>query len=101
MTKVVTEHGLKPRSAQEYQRSDDELNAAYRTRIALYGPDFKCRLQSVAAAKQAQRLWLKLHPPWLKLCEEVYRGDMSPQEIERAIGTELREVRIIEIRRGN
>jgi len=112
--KVVKDHGLTPRSQQELQAKDKELNSVYRKRIEdatrdwdafLKDPTAKDRwpdlrhdrAQFLDSAKDAERLWIKLQEPWKKLAEELYRAEMPPEEIDRAIETELREVRIQEI----
>ena len=112
--KIVKEHGLQRRTEQEFETRDKELNSAYRQRIEeitndydsrLKDPDFRDRWPDIRAertkylesAREAQRLWIKLQEPWKKLCQELYRGEMPPQDIDRAIETELREARTQEI----
>jgi hypothetical protein len=113
--KIVKRHGLKPHTAAEFQAKDDELNFVHRHRVnaaisgweeQLADQDFKdhwpdLRQQKAEypeSAKKAQRLWIRLQEPWKKLCEELYPGEMAPEEIDRAIETELREIRIQEIK---
>jgi len=108
LTKLVKDHALQRRSEQEYLAKDKELNSVYRQRVdsgienltnpgAPGGNDPKDKADYLDSAKQAQRAWIKLQEPWKKLCEELYRGEMPPAEIDRAIGTLLREIRIQEI----
>jgi hypothetical protein len=112
--KVVKDHGLQRRSEQELEAKDKELNSAYRERIEKATSDWDSQLKDPASkdswpdvrqersqyldsATDAERLWIKLQEPWKKLSEELYRGEMPPEEIDRAIETLLREVRIQEI----
>jgi hypothetical protein len=112
--KVVRDHGLKRHTAQEFQAKDAALNGAYHKRIGeiaggweeqLKDPDFKehwaelreKKADFLEAARKAQRIWIRLQEPWKTFCEELYRGEMPPEEIDRAIETELREIRTVEI----
>jgi hypothetical protein len=111
---VVRDHALKRRSEQELQAKDKELNSVYRKRLDdgtndwdawLKDPAYKDdwpgirreRAKYLEYARSAERVWIKLQEPWKKLCEELYRGEVPPEEIDRAIETLLREVRSQEI----
>jgi tetratricopeptide (TPR) repeat protein len=96
--KVVKDHGLQRRSQQELEAKDKELNSVYGDRTnGADLPDWTNRQEYLDSAKDAERLWINLQEPWKRLCEELYRGEMPPEEIDRAIETELREARILEI----
>jgi tetratricopeptide (TPR) repeat protein len=96
---VVKDHGLQRRSEQELEARDQKLNSVYgdRTKADWPGVVITNRQDILNSAKDAERLWIKLQEPWKRLAEELYRGEMPPEEIDRAIATELREVRILEI----
>ncbi|HYA62928.1 MAG TPA: hypothetical protein VED66_06970 [Candidatus Sulfotelmatobacter sp.] len=88
VVKIVENHGLKRRTAAEFQAKDDRLNSVYRERIndvmsgweeQLKDPDYKGQWADLrqkkaeypGAAKKAQRLWIKLQEPWKELCQEL------------------------------
>ena len=93
--KVIKDHGLKARSEQEFQARDKELNAVYQDHIR---DENGAKTGYSDLVRKAQRVWIKLQDPWNKLCEELYRGEMRVAEIDRAIGTELREIRTQELK---
>ena len=112
--RIVRDHGLKARSEQDFRDQDKDLNSAYRKRIEEVVGGWDERLKDptcedchdlpqykadfLESGKKVQRLWIKLEEPWKRLCEELYRGEMPPAEIDRGVETELREIRIREIK---